>query len=76
MVFLSKSNNRLRQKAKGKHESSELLLNTLIFLEKEIPEDVKNVCLRIETIAGKLSFPLHENENQKVTRQNEKVFSY
>ena len=55
-------------------KAPELLLNTLIFLEKEIPEDVKNVCLRIETIAGKLSFPLHENENQKVTRQNEKVF--
>lgn len=61
-------------KAKQRTESPELLLNTLILLEKEIPADAKKVLLKVEITDGKASSTLYQSEHQKVTRLEEKVF--
>ena len=55
-------------------DSTEFLLNTLIFLEKEIPKSAKTVQFRIDTLNGATIHDLYESKNQVVTRLNNNSF--
>ena len=56
--------------AKKSSDSAEFLLNTLVFLEKEIPKSAKTVQFKIDTLNGTTIHNLYESRNQVVTRLN------
>ena len=58
--------------AKAPPQSKEFLLNTLIFLEREIPKNAKSVQFKMELTHGKLSKPIYQSDLQKVTKLDEK----
>ena len=58
--------------AKQNPESKEFLLNTLIFLKKEIPSNAQSVQFKMELTDGRLSKPLYQSELQKVTKLDDK----
>lgn len=58
--------------AKKPHQSKEFLLDTLIYLEKEIPKNAKHVQFKLELTHEKLSNHLYHNALQKVTKLNDK----
>ena len=51
-------------------DSTEFLLNTLVFLDKEIPISAKTVQFKINTLNGTTIHDLYESRNQVVTRLN------
>jgi hypothetical protein len=55
-------------------DTAEFLLNTLVFLEKEIPKSAKTVQFKIDTLNGTTIHDLHESGNQVVTRLNNNSF--
>ena len=58
--------------AKQSPESKEFLLNTLIYLKKEIPSNAQSVQFKMELTDGRLSKPLYQSELQKVTKLDDK----
>ena len=58
--------------AKKRADAKEFLLNTLIYLEKEIPTNARSVQFKIKLNNGKLSNPLYQSELQKITKLDEK----
>ena len=58
--------------AKQSPESKEFLLNSLIYLKKEIPSNAQSVKFKMELTKGQLSQPLYQSELQKVTKLDDK----
>ncbi len=53
-------------------EPKELLLSTMIFLDKEIPHNAKSVRFNIQLMNGELTKPIYQYENQRITQVDSK----